>query len=56
MKQNKKMSIKMKKLIDRGKRSKTMSKVKPVKNIGENLHILIQGNIYIQQNSSFRLS
>ena len=32
-----KLSIKMKKVIDTGKRSKTISEVKPVKNMNENL-------------------
>ena len=32
-----KLSIKMKKVIDTGKRSKTISEVKPVKNMSENL-------------------
>ena len=32
----------MKKVIDRGKRSKTVSKVKPVKNISENLQSFLE--------------
>ena len=37
MKYNQKPCIKVKKVIDREKRSKTLSKVKPVKNISKNL-------------------
>ena len=37
MKQNQKPCTKLKKVIDRGKRSKTLSEVKPVKNISKNL-------------------
>ena len=37
MKQNKKPLTKIKKVIDRGKRSKTLSEVKPVENISKNL-------------------
>ena len=37
MKQNQKPCTKMKKVINRGKRSKTPSEVKPVKNINKNL-------------------
>ena len=37
MKYNKKPCIKTKKGIDRGKRSKTMSEVKSIKNISKNL-------------------
>ena len=37
MKYNKKPCIKTKKGIDRGKRSKTMSEVKPIENISKNL-------------------
>ena len=36
MKKNKKPCIKMKKVINRGKRSKTLSEVKPVKNKSKN--------------------
>ena len=36
MKQNPKPYIKMKKVIDRGKRSKTLSEVRPVKKIIKN--------------------
>ena len=36
MKWNQKPSIKMKKVIDRGKRSMTLSEVKPVGNISKN--------------------
>ena len=32
----------MKKVIDRGKRSKTMSEVKPVKNISKNLQSFLE--------------
>ena len=34
---NQKLCIKTKKVIDRGKRSETLSEVKPVKNISKNL-------------------
>ena len=37
MKQNQKPCTKLKKVIDRGKRSKTLSEVKPVENINKNL-------------------
>ena len=37
MKRNQKLCTKLKKVIDRGKRSKTLSEVKPVKNINKNL-------------------
>ena len=37
MKQNQKPSTNTKKVIDRGKRSKTVSEVKPVENISKNL-------------------
>ena len=37
MKQNQKPCTKAKKVIDRGKRNKTMSEVKPVENISTNL-------------------
>ena len=37
MKQNKKPCTKTKKVIDRGKRSKTLSEVKPMENISKNL-------------------
>ena len=37
MKQNKKLCTKTKKVIDRGKRSKTLSEVCPVKNISKDL-------------------
>ena len=36
MRQNQKLCIKMKKVIDRGKRSNTLSEVKPVKRISKN--------------------
>ena len=36
MKQNQKLCIKRKKVINRGKRSKTLSEVKPVENISKN--------------------
>ena len=42
MKQNEKLCIKMKKVIDRGKRSKTLSEVKPVKNISKNLQSFLE--------------
>ena len=37
MKQNQKPRTKLKKVINRGKRSKTLSEVKPVENINKNL-------------------
>ena len=42
MKQNQKLCTKTKKVIDRGKRSKTMSEVKPVKNISKNLQSFLE--------------
>ena len=36
MKSNQKPCIKTKKVIDKGKRSKTMSEIKPVENISKN--------------------
>ena len=42
MKQNQKLCIKMKKVIDRGKRSKVLSEVKPVGNISENLQSFLE--------------
>ena len=37
MKENQKPCTELKKVIDRGKRSKTLTEVKPVKNIHQNL-------------------
>ena len=42
MKQNQKPCIKMKRVIDRGKRSKTLSDVKPVENISKNLQSFLE--------------
>ena len=42
MKSNQKPSIKTKKLIDKGKRSKTMSEVKSVENISKNLQSFLE--------------
>ena len=42
MKQNKKPCTKLKKVIDRGKRSKTMSEVKPVENINKNMQSFLE--------------
>ena len=42
MKQNQKLSTKTKKVIDRGKRSKTLSEVKPVENISKNLQSFLE--------------
>ena len=42
MKQNQKPCTKLKKVIDRGKRSKTLSEVKPVKNINKNLQSFLE--------------
>ena len=42
MKQNQKQCTKLKKVIDRGKRSKTMSEVKPVKNINKNMQSFLE--------------
>ena len=47
MKQNQKPCTKLKKVIDRGKRSKTLSKVKPVKNINKNLQINHQPSRFV---------
>ena len=41
MKQNQKLCTKTKKVIDRG-RSKTLSEVKPVKNIGKNMQSFLE--------------
>ena len=35
----------MKKVIDRGKKSKTLSEVKPVENITKNLHSFLEINL-----------
>ena len=42
MKSNQKLCIKTKKVINRGKRSKTLSAVKPVKNISKNLKSFLE--------------
>ena len=42
MKQNQKLCIMTKKVIDRGKRSKTLSEVKQVKNISKNLQSFLE--------------
>ena len=42
MKQNQKPCITMNKVIDRGKRSKTLSKVTPVKNISKDLQSFLE--------------
>ena len=42
MKQNQKPCTKLKKVIDRGKRSKTLSEVKPVENINKNLKSFLE--------------
>ena len=42
MKQNQKSCTKLKKVIDRGKRSKTLSEVKPVENISKNLQSFLE--------------
>ena len=42
MKQNQKLCIKAKKVVYRGKRSKTLSEVKPVKNISKNLQSFLE--------------
>ena len=42
MKQNQKLCTKLKKVIDRGKRSKTVSEVKPVENINKNLQSFLE--------------
>ena len=44
MKQNQKPCTKTKKMIDRGKRSKTLSEVKPVENITKNLQSFLEIN------------
>ena len=44
MKRNQKPYTKMKNVIDRRKRSKTLSEVKPVKNIGKNLQSFLEIN------------
>ena len=44
MKMNKKLCTKLKMVIDRGKRSKTLSEVKPVKNINKNLQSFLEIN------------
>ena len=42
MKQNQKPCTKTKKVIDRGKRSKTLSEVKPVENVSQNLQSFLE--------------
>ena len=42
MKKNQKLCRKVKKVIDRGKRSKTLREVKPVKNISKNLQSFLE--------------
>ena len=42
MKQNQKQWTKTKKVIDRGKRSKTLSELKPVENISKNLQSFLE--------------
>ena len=42
MKQNQKPCTKQKKVIDRGKRSKTLCKVKPAENINKNLQSFLE--------------
>ena len=42
MKLNKKLCKKTKKVIDRGKRNKTLSEVKPVKNISKNVQSFLE--------------
>ena len=42
MKQNKKPHAKQKKVIDRGKRSETLSEVKPVEDINKNLKSFLE--------------
>ena len=42
MKQNQNLCTKTKMVIDRGKRSKTLSEVKPVKNISKNLQNFLE--------------
>ena len=42
MKKSQKPRIKTKKVIDRGKRSKTLSEVKPVENINKNLQSFLE--------------
>ena len=44
MKYNQKPCTKLKKVIDRGKRSKTLSEVKPVENINKNLQSFTEIN------------
>ena len=39
---NQKLSITMKKVIDRGKRSKTPSEVKPIENISKNMQSFLE--------------
>ena len=42
MRLNQKPHIKKKKVIDRGKRSKTLSEVKPVENVSKNLYSFLE--------------
>ena len=42
MTQNQKLCTKQKKVINRGKRSKTLSEIKPVKNISKNLQSFLE--------------
>ena len=45
----------MKKVIDRGKRSKTLSEIKPVKNINKNLQSFLEISP-MQKESFFRIN
>ena len=42
MKKNLQLNIKTRKVIDRGKRSKTLSEVKPVKNVSKNMQSFLE--------------
>ena len=42
MKKNQKLCITTMKVIDRGKRNKTLNEAKPVKNISKNLHSFLE--------------
>ena len=60
MKQNQKPRTKLKKVIDREKRSKTLSKVKPVENINKNLQSFpeispMQKEVLLHVLESFRI-
>ena len=55
MKKNQKLCMKMKNMIDGGKRSKTLSEVKAVKNINKNLQSFLEISP-VQRESFFNIN